>query len=336
MSVTGLGLTVFEYFRYSALPIEDRDSVGDIFVIPALYMIGFSIVLGIITRFYVLSLKGKGFPFAKRALATTLGFCLLVLLPSSYASIAKRLSQWENRPPSPACNHHYIHVRMSGVDLVVPGLEFVHLAIGDGNHKPEIEQIQKHNVYFRGNKSLRRYCDKYDNGAKKIEATALTIGFRDIPRSLANPDYKAYCQQQPDSSNVFCPADPRKPIIERLHLYVDGKYNAGRMFASWPSSPEKTQAEITKAGNPPLENGLYQSDRNYFWVADNGWTTPDGSPFAMSCFASQEKLYCKTTYRFKDELFTHYGFLVSKETPIADARKIYDKAQSIITSLTTE
>lgn len=105
------------------------------------------------------------------------------------------------------------------------------------------------------------------------------------------------------------------------------------MFAATPSFPEKTLEKIRKIETPPLKSGLYQSDTNYFWVAKKNWITADGKPFAMSCYESQDKLNCKTTYRITGEIFANYDFRVNKDTAIKDARKAYDAANLIIKEL---
>jgi hypothetical protein len=336
LAAIALGLTAFEYYRYHALPFQDRNSFGDMFVVPALFMISFALTLGAMTRLFVLHHKSKGMSAAKRAFATICGFCLFIVAFPTYSLIGKQISDWQHRPPSSACHYHQIPVQMDSLHFVIPGLEFINLATDDGNKKYTLKENLKNNIYFFGNKSIRHYCNKYNNGARQVPANALSISFRDIERATINPHYKSYCQHPSALSTFLCPAEPRKHIIDSLHFYVNDKYNAGRMFANRASSIDSVQNEIAKINTPPLENGLYQSGKKYFWIAAHEWTTADGSPFAMSCFTSQRSLYCQTTYRIKDEVFTHYGFRVSTETPIADARKAYETVETILTTLIAE
>lgn len=158
-----LCLIILNYIYYMSSPARANDHLGDIFIVPGFYMIGFAIIIGTITRYFVLKLKSKSVSTNKIFLATILGLFLFIAIPCAYLFISQKLSKWGNRPPSTDCDYYKVPIEMDKTRLIIPGLEFIHIAIGDGNEKSEIKKIQKYNIYFHGNKALRGYCEEYSN-----------------------------------------------------------------------------------------------------------------------------------------------------------------------------
>src|SRR6185436_19506344 len=92
---------------------------------------------------------------------------------------------------------------------------------------------------------------------------------------------------------------PVSPSMLREGPTPYAKYNAARMFAASGSTYAKTQSLPAAEDMPSDIPGFRLNGRYYYWVAQENWTTPEATPFAMSCFKSRNALYCQTGYALR-------------------------------------
>jgi len=336
LTVLMTGLWAAEYYHYNHLPFEKRNSFGDMFAPLILGTLLFSIFMGTVTRFIVLSKKqSANIPFVKRIRLTVYGFLFLLLIPFSFTLGTSKLSEWNNRPPSESCNSLTAPVLMDGIAMNIPKLDFFHLAIGTGNEKSSLDEIRKNNVYFFGNKGLRSYCERYDDGKKPVIANAMSVNFGNIPRSLYDPKYKAFCNTANDEQKtLYCMHE--KPISRlSLNFFVQGKYNASRMYAidrtlldSYANPTPETQDLFSNLKPQKVGDA-------YYWTLQYPQVSESKSVHVY-CKNSPGHVFtldCQTLYAIKGNLLVHYFFQADQESFPEEARKSYDLSKRVVTNL---
>ncbi|MEZ5692043.1 MAG: hypothetical protein R3D71_10335 [Rickettsiales bacterium] len=323
MLVSGLLAYLYADHLYVSNRPGYNGSFGDAFVIPFLILCFTLLFIGIITRAITMYLEHKKHSLKTRVIVTILGF--LSIFPIVYAPVL--WSQWQHRAPDPRCDFDTISVYLDDNIFSMVRLTILSFSTGDGEHK--LGDYSK-DYYFFGNRSFRKFCSDFDNGNKKIQANMLSINFSRLPRKMINPENNKICgDSAPQLPHELCEHSYESLFYpQKLNLYLKGKYNSRRMFASSDTHEEFVKIKDSLMKNDKQPDFLYDGT-HYYW-RETTLQSPDGKPIFLKCFESGKQFYCTADYPLKGKLQISYGMLLKKDSFDEDFVKYHNKVHEFI------
>lgn len=301
---------IISFGIYSVL---QEDSIGVIFALGFLYVLGSGLFSGFITHilfFFIARNKPK------KNIKIVVGFFGFILLPILYTMYIA-WNQWERRIPTEACMQNKQPITINGLVLYLPPAR--QFTIRTNTDTLLLLQFNKH---------IRKFCDLSKSKTLHIINLSIKMPYdiesfcRDETRLWGN----SLCSSEKTKQNKFYPV--------KAYIFSTQEFDYQRMLATYFYSDIANKIEKAKEVK---KIGIFNRYDNRYWVVnDESWKNEEGEPFYLKCYDTKPgSLYCSTSYTLKTGVGVSYDFRTSLKDLEAVSKLVDNNFRQIVTELTT-
>jgi hypothetical protein len=301
---------IISFAIYSVL---QEDSIGVIFVLGFLYVLGSGLISGFITHilfFFIVNNK----PSKNKKIA--IGFFGFILLPTLYTMYIA-WNQWERRIPTEACMKNKQPITINGsVYYLPPAKQFT------------IRTNTDTLLFLQFNKHIRKFCDL--SKSKTLHVINLSIKMPYDIESFCRDEARLWgnslCSTEKTKQNKFYPV--------KAYIFSTQEFDYRRMLAIGFYSDIAKELENAK---DVKKIGVFNRYNNRYWVInDESWKNEEGEPFYLNCYDTKPgSLYCRTSYILKTGVGVSYDFRTSLKDLKAVSKLVDNNFRQIVIELTT-